>query len=65
MRLRGKGAPSAGEGETGDALVEISVKPHRFFTRTGDDIHVELPVTLTEAHRGSRVRVPTPTGACH
>ena len=63
MRLRGKGAPSAGEGETGDALVEISIKPHRFFTRTGDDIHVELPVTLTEAHLGSRVRVPTPTGA--
>jgi DnaJ-class molecular chaperone len=62
LRLRGKGAPSAGEGETGDALVEISIKPHRFFTRVGDDIHVELPVTLAEAYLGSRVRVPTPTG---
>lgn len=62
LRLRGKGAPSAGEGETGDALVEISIKPHRFFTRAGDDIHVELPVTLAEAYLGSRVRVPTPTG---
>ena len=50
LRLRGKGAPSAGEGETGDALVEISIKPHRFFTRIGDDIHVELPVTLAEAY---------------
>lgn len=62
LRLRGKGAPSAGEGETGDALVEISIKPHRFFTRAGDDIHVELPVTLAEAYLGSRVRVLTPTG---
>jgi DnaJ-class molecular chaperone len=62
LRLRGKGAPSAGEGETGDALVEISIKPHRFFTRIGNDIHVELPVTLAEAYLGSRVRVPTPTG---
>ena len=62
LRLRGRGAPSAGEGETGDALVEISIKPHRFFTRIGNDIHVELPVTLAEAYLGSRVRVPTPTG---
>ena len=62
LRLRGKGAPSAGEGEAGDALVEISINPHRFFTRLGDDIHVELPVTLAEAFLGSRIRVPTPTG---
>lgn len=62
LRLRGKGAPSAGGGETGDALVEISIKPHRFFTRIGNDIHVELPVTLAEAYLGSHVRVPTPTG---
>lgn len=62
LRLRGKGAPSGGEGETGDALVEISIAPHRFFTRVGDDIHLELPVTLAEAFLGSHVKVPTPTG---
>jgi DnaJ-class molecular chaperone len=62
LRLRGKGAPSIGEGETGDALVEISINPHRFFTRHGDDIHIELPVTLAEAVLGARIRVPTPTG---
>ena len=62
LRLRGKGAPSGGEGETGDALVEISIAPHRFFTRFGDDIHLELPVTLAEAFLGSHVKVPTPTG---
>ena len=63
LRLRGKGAPSLGEGEAGDALVEISIKPHRFFVRHGDDIHVDLPVTLAEAVLGARVRVPTPTGS--
>lgn len=63
LRLRGKGAPSSGEGGTGDALVEISVKPHRFFSRIGDDIHLELPITLSEAVLGGRVKVPTPSGS--
>jgi len=63
LRLRGKGAPSVGEGETGDALVEISVNPHRFFARHGDDIHIDLPVTLAEAVLGARIEAPTPTGS--
>jgi DnaJ-class molecular chaperone len=63
LRLRGKGAPGAGKGGAGDALIEVEIKPDRFFTRHGDDIHLELPVTLTEAVLGARVRVPTPTGA--
>jgi DnaJ-class molecular chaperone len=62
LRLRGKGGPGLGKGGAGDALVEISIKPHRFFTREGDDIHVEIPVTLTEAVLGGRINVPTPSG---
>jgi DnaJ-class molecular chaperone len=62
LRLRGKGAPSLGDGEAGDALVEIAVNPHRFFTRQGDDIHLELPVTLAEAVLGARIQAPTPSG---
>jgi DnaJ-class molecular chaperone len=62
LRLRGKGAPSFSEGKAGDALVEISINPHRFFNRHGDDIHIDLPITLAEAVLGARVRVPTPTG---
>ena len=65
LRLRGKGAPSIGEGQTGDALVEISIDPHRLFERHGDNIHIDLPITLTEAVLGARVRVPTPTGPVH
>jgi DnaJ-class molecular chaperone len=62
LRLRGKGGPGLGKGEAGDALVEISIRPHRFFTREGDDIHVEIPVALTEAVLGGRINVPTPSG---
>lgn len=63
LRLRGKGRPGVGEGEAGDALVEIAVKPHRFFTREGNNIYLELPVTLSEAILGARINVPTPTGS--
>jgi DnaJ-class molecular chaperone len=62
LRLRGKGEPSMGEGEQGDALVEIAINPHRFFVRQGDDIHLELPITLGEAVLGGQVTAPTPGG---
>jgi DnaJ-class molecular chaperone len=63
LRLRGKGAPGRGTGKPGDALVEVTIRPHRFFTREGDDIHVELPITLSEAVLGGEVPVPTPAGS--
>ena len=63
IRLKGKGAAARAEGEAGDALVEISVRPHRFFSRIGDDIHVELPITLSEAVLGAQIKVPTPSGS--
>ncbi len=63
LRLRGRGEPGHGSGKPGDALVEIEVKPHRFFTREGDDIHLALPVSLSEAILGADVRVPSTTGA--
>ena len=62
LRLRGKGGPGLGQGKPGDALVEVSITPHRFFRREGDDIHLELPITLSEAVLGGQVPVPTPTG---
>jgi DnaJ-class molecular chaperone len=63
LRLKGKGAPSPSAGTTGDALIEISVKPHRLFSRIGDNIHLELPITLSEAVLGARIQVPTPSGS--
>ncbi|MBW8789993.1 DnaJ C-terminal domain-containing protein [Rhizobium sp.] len=62
LRLRGKGEPGFGGGPAGDALIDIRVRPHRFFTRDGDDIRLELPISLGEAVLGGKVRVPTPSG---
>jgi DnaJ-class molecular chaperone len=61
MRLAGKG--EEGPGGHGDAIVSIDVQPHRFFAREGDDIRLDLPVSLSEAVLGAEVRVPTPDGA--
>lgn len=63
LRLRGKGRPGVGGGQPGDALIEIEVRPHRIFTRKGDDIHVDLPISLSEAVLGGKVKAPTPSGA--
>ena len=62
LRLKGKGAPGFGGGPPGDALIEVLVMPHQFFRRDGDDIHLELPVSLAEAVLGARLSVPTVTG---
>jgi DnaJ-class molecular chaperone len=62
IRLRGQGMPGIGDGAPGDALVEITVAPHPLFRREGDDIIVELPVTLQEAVLGTTVEVPTIKG---
>jgi DnaJ-class molecular chaperone len=60
MRLGGKG--EAGPGGAGDALVTIAVEPHAFFRREGDDVRLDLPVTLDEAVGGAKVKVPTVDG---
>ncbi|MXP44389.1 DnaJ C-terminal domain-containing protein [Allopontixanthobacter sediminis] len=61
MRLKGKGQAGAGGG--GDGLVTISVEPHAFFRREGDNVRLELPITLDEAVNGAKVKVPTVDGA--
>lgn len=63
IRLRGKGMSGSGKGGPGDALIEVEVRPDPRFTREGDDITLELPISLSEAVLGGKVRVPTPTGA--
>ena len=61
MRLAGKGQP--GPGGNGDGIVTIAIQPHRFFERAGDDVRLDLPVSLSEAVLGASVRVPTAEGA--
>lgn len=60
MRLKGKG--QAGPGGTGDGIVTIDVDPHRLYRRDGDDVRLDLPITLDEAVHGGKVRVPTVDG---
>jgi DnaJ-class molecular chaperone len=60
IRLAGKG--EEGPGGRGDAIVTIEIAPHRFFSRDGTNIRLELPVTLREAVLGAKVKVPTPEG---
>jgi DnaJ-class molecular chaperone len=62
LRLKGQGMPGLGDGPAGDALVEIAVAPHPLFHREGDDIIVELPVTIQEAVLGAALEVPTIKG---
>ncbi|HEX6958113.1 MAG TPA: J domain-containing protein [Ferrovibrio sp.] len=62
IRLRHQGEPGRNGGEAGDALIEVTVEPHPFFTREGDDIHLELPITLDEAVLGAKIPVPTIDG---
>jgi DnaJ-class molecular chaperone len=62
LRLRGKGGPGRNGGPDGDALIEVTVVPHRFFVRDGQDIRLELPVSVAEAVLGGQIEVPTPAG---
>jgi DnaJ-class molecular chaperone len=62
LRLRGKGGAGFGGGQPGDALIEVHTAPHPLFRRDGDNILLELPVSLAEAVLGARVSVPTVTG---
>lgn len=62
LRLKGKGEPGAGAGGPGDAYVEIDVLPDHRFSREGDDITVEVPISLAEAVLGGSIPAPTPTG---
>ncbi len=62
LRLRGQGGAGQGGSQSGDALITVQVNPHSFFDRSGNDIRLILPVTISEAVLGGPVQVPTPQG---
>jgi DnaJ-class molecular chaperone len=62
IRLKGQGLAMAG-GKAGDVLITVSIAPHHLFERDGNDLRIELPITLYEAVLGGKVRVPTIDGA--
>jgi DnaJ-class molecular chaperone len=62
VRVKGRGGAGRNGGPPGDILIQISIAPHPTMTRDGNDIRMELPVTLKEAVLGGKVPVPTATG---
>ena len=62
LRLRGQGEAAPGGAQAGDALIEIRVAEHKYFSRDGNDVRLELPISVKEAALGAKVRVPTIDG---
>jgi curved DNA-binding protein len=62
MRLKGRGRPGLRGGLPGDLYIEVVVLPHPFFHRDGQNLVLELPITLDEAWRGADIEIPTLEG---
>ena len=62
VRVTGEGEVSARGGTPGNLLVILTVKPHPFFKRSGNEIIYELPISFTQAALGDEVDVPTVDG---
>jgi hypothetical protein len=62
IRIAGRGAAGRDGGPAGDLFVEIKVRPHRHFRRSGNDLTITVPVTFPEAALGADIKVPTLSG---
>lgn len=62
IRVAGEGAKSPAGGPAGDLYLVINIAPHNFFTRKGDDLYCEVPVTIKEAFYGAKIDIPTFSG---
>jgi DnaJ-class molecular chaperone len=61
LRLKGQGSP--GRAGPGDALIELAIRPHPIFRREGENLVMDLPVSVPDAVLGAKVEAPTPEGA--
>ncbi|HEX7789084.1 MAG TPA: DnaJ C-terminal domain-containing protein [Afipia sp.] len=62
IRLKGQGDSAPGH-RPGDVLITVNIAPHPYFKIDGNDLRLDLPITLYEAVLGAKVRVPTLDGA--
>lgn len=62
LRLKGKGEPGMGSRPPGDALIEITILPHKSFNRDGLDIWLDLPISIYEAVLGAKIEISTISG---
>jgi len=58
--VRGKGQP--GPGGDGDLIIKIQVADHKYFRRQGNDLYLDIPLTIAEASLGTKIDVPTLSG---
>ncbi len=63
IRLAGQGEAGEHGGPPGDLFLEVTVLPHPLVRREGDDLYMDLPVTVREAALGAEIRVPTFSGS--
>jgi len=62
IRLAGKGEPGSNGAPAGDLYITVHLRPHPFLERRGQDLYLDLPVTVGEAMLGASITVPTPGG---
>lgn len=63
LRIAGAGEMGTNGGPNGDVYIEFTVKEHPLYQRDGDDIYLELPLTITEAVLGCKKEIPTIYGS--
>jgi len=63
IRVAGKGVGGTGGGASGDLYIRVRVRPHPLLERKGDDLYMDVPITVGEGALGASITVPTPDGA--
>jgi DnaJ-class molecular chaperone len=63
VRVAGKGGAGSSGGDAGDLFIRVRVRPHALLERRGDDLYMDLPVTVGEAIEGATITVPTADGS--
>jgi molecular chaperone DnaJ len=63
VRLSGEGEPGVNGGPAGDLYVQVHIKPHPVFQRDHDDLHCEMPISITTAALGGEIEIPTLDGS--
>lgn len=62
LRYRGRGGAGENGGPSGDLLIVTHIEPNELYRRAGADVHMDVPVSISEAALGARITVPTPDG---
>ncbi len=65
LRVRGKGHPGQGGGAAGDLLIKVEVAPHPVYRFAGDDLELDLDLSLTDVVLGTTIELTTPDGKKH